>query len=249
MRKVIPRVESGWPLYKAETWFSNDVPHMTLDRLKERPIPNEHFLEKLESAARQAWLNGAQSLVDHRYNDGCDRLPLCSVTYWKEMLTVAKARATWFKCEKWLSVAPHTQGHTADMDRAFEEARIVLPTLGWMDPVKALNAQFMTIDFARLLGEDWMTGELVDMMIRDASHRPEVTNMKKTLLGGTEFGWAMGRSGDKNYSRSTTTLLSRYEKHVQDHGIEHLYFPANVNENHWIAVHVDFRKREFEYGK
>ena len=25
MRKVIPRVESGWPLYKAETWFSRHI--------------------------------------------------------------------------------------------------------------------------------------------------------------------------------------------------------------------------------
>src|ERR1700720_642724 len=68
MRNDIPRVESGWPLYKAEMWFNNDTPHMTLDCLEKRPIPNKKFLEKLENAARQAWLDGAQSLVDQRYN-------------------------------------------------------------------------------------------------------------------------------------------------------------------------------------
>lgn len=49
------------------------------------PIPNDDFLDKLNDDTGQAWLDGARSIIDQRFNDGRDRLLLCAVTYWREM--------------------------------------------------------------------------------------------------------------------------------------------------------------------
>ena len=43
------------------------------------------------------------------------------------------------------------------------------------------------------------------------------------------------------------TFLGRYETRVKG-GLEKLYFPLNVNGNHWIAVLVDFKEKVILFG-
>ncbi|TFK27117.1 hypothetical protein FA15DRAFT_702135 [Coprinopsis marcescibilis] len=43
-------------------------------------------------------------------------------------------------------------------------------------------------------------------------------------------------------------LLSKYEKLVKDNHIDSIYFPIHVNNNHWIAGFVHFRKGKIGYG-
>ena len=85
LKKSLPPRSSALITSKRSTWFSKEKPHSSLDCLMDGPIPNDDFLDKLNDDTGQAWLDGARSIIDQRFNDGRDRLLLCAVTYWREM--------------------------------------------------------------------------------------------------------------------------------------------------------------------
>ncbi|KAF7972553.1 hypothetical protein HWV62_17764 [Athelia sp. TMB] len=252
MKKTFLSRSSAFITTKPQTWFSNDLPASNLDFLADRAIPNKDFLKKLKRLASQAWLDGAQSLVDPRYNDGVNRLPLWGLSYWIEMSEIADAKESWAKCERWLSVASNTPRQSEAASQAFANASAFLPGLGWRAAVQGLDNQQTTLEFTKLLGEDWLSSGLIQMMIDHLSARvnADPTLAASTIIGGPSLAQSMVAADVQKlaYSRKSTALLSRYEEHIKSSKTNHLYFPANVNGNHWIAVHVDFEKREFSYG-
>ncbi|KAG6906222.1 hypothetical protein DXG01_015132 [Tephrocybe rancida] len=44
------------------------------------------------------------------------------------------------------------------------------------------------------------------------------------------------------------SMQLEYEKHIKDHNVSELYFPLNINNNHWIVGCVDFEKSSISYG-
>jgi hypothetical protein len=169
LKKILPPRTSALVTSKPKMWFSKDLPHTSMDCLADRPIPSDDFLTKMDEIAGQAWLDGALSIVDQRFNDGEDRLPLEALAYWREMSKVVSARTVWRKCERWLAVSPDPKLHNADMTRAFNNARAFLPGLGWNTPVSALDTRLTTLEFAKLLGTEWLSGSLVQMMVDSLS--------------------------------------------------------------------------------
>jgi hypothetical protein len=169
------------------------------------------------------------------------------------MSKVVRARTAWAKCERWLAVTQDPKLHNADMTRAFEGARAFLPGLGWNAPVSALDRRLTTFEFTNLLGTEWMSGSLMQMMVDHITMRvradPQL--MSSTIVGGPGLAEAINNAvlNKKSYTRMMTPLLCRYEQHIKDTNIEHLYFPAHVNTNHWITVYVNFHKRLFLYGE
>ena len=81
-------------------WFSCDAPHTDLSCLKNQPIPDAKLLAKLEKHLPQMWTNSMQSVVDPRYNDGCDCLPLGVVKFWAGMKGVIGEKETWLKSKR-----------------------------------------------------------------------------------------------------------------------------------------------------
>ena len=253
LKKFLPPRSSALITSKPSTWFSKEKPHSNLDCLVDRPIPSDDFLDKLNDDTGQAWLDGAQSIIDQRFNDGRDRLPLFAVTYWREMSRVVRARTAWMKCERWLGVTPDPRIQNEDMTQVFDDARAFLPGLGWDTPVSALDTRLSTMEFTKLLGSEWISTSLVQMMVDNLCTRvradPQVAS--STIIGGPGFAQTLDHAflDKKIYSRTTTPLLCRYEQHIKDTNMEHFYFPAHVNTNHWITVYTNFKKQEFSYGE
>jgi hypothetical protein len=72
---------------KIQLWFSKKRPFDNFkDALLSRPVPPHNFVEQLDNALDQQWLNGAKSVTDQQFNDGMDTLPLWATTFWKEVL-------------------------------------------------------------------------------------------------------------------------------------------------------------------
>ena len=71
--------------------------------LKHRSVPNEDFLQELDSAFGQAWFDGARSIIDQRCNDAKERLPLWILTYWKKSTHAIRAQAAWVRSGDWLA--------------------------------------------------------------------------------------------------------------------------------------------------
>jgi len=98
----LPRLSSEIISTKTSAWFSTDSPTTNTNVLLSRPVPAPEFIKNLETVYSQAWLDGAKSVVDQRFNDGADRLPLWSISFWKEVIWCHEAQALWKTSMLWL---------------------------------------------------------------------------------------------------------------------------------------------------
>ena len=115
----------------AKIWFSKDMPRTDVKCLLARPIPSKDFLAALDKIFGQAWLNGSKSIIDWRYNNGQDRLPLWAPTFWKRLGRVTEKQVTWKRSTRWL----HTEEvKIKGQDTILKEIRLAqqeLSVLGW----------------------------------------------------------------------------------------------------------------------
>jgi hypothetical protein len=250
LKKELPPRSSAFISSKPEAWFSKDMPHTNFDHYVTQTIPNDAFVDKLHKIAGQAWLNGANSVIDQRFNDGQDHTPLWIIEYWRQMGKVVKGRAAWRECQNWISISPEAR-QSEDTEHILEDVRTFFPSLGWNTCIS--NADGLTsLAFASLLGTDWIGDRTVQLMVNQLSERLRTSNQAaSTLIAGPEFAQAIitVAAVGSTYSKSLTPLLSRYEAHQKNKGLDNLYFPANINSNHWITVHVSFKEREYSYGE
>jgi hypothetical protein len=68
LKKELPPRSSAIISSKLESWFSKDVPHTNFEHYFTRPIPNDAFVDELHKIAGQAWLDGANSIADQRFD-------------------------------------------------------------------------------------------------------------------------------------------------------------------------------------
>jgi len=69
------------------------------------------------------------------------------------------------KYERWLAVTPDPRIQNEDMTQVFNDAHAFLPRLGWDTPVSALDTRLNMMEFTRLLGSEWISTSLVQMMV------------------------------------------------------------------------------------
>ncbi|KAJ6563475.1 hypothetical protein B0H10DRAFT_1966113 [Mycena sp. CBHHK59/15] len=105
LERKLHKQSSELALGETHLWFSKDAPKPNGWGLLEditRGIPPRSVLDLLRRKFPQAWLDGCQSISDPRFNDGADRLPLWTLTFWEKMAEVAKHQALWKRSAAWL---------------------------------------------------------------------------------------------------------------------------------------------------
>lgn len=91
----IPTLSSSMIMMKTSVWFSKDQPTTEPECMWKCTIVPESFLHCLECDFGQAWLDGAQSIVDPRFNEGRDRLPLWMLGFWRKMVGIIQDQDQW----------------------------------------------------------------------------------------------------------------------------------------------------------
>ena len=217
-----------------------------------RPIPPKHFLERLENEIGQAWFDGAKSVVDTRFNNSSDRLPLWVITFWKRMAEVVEKQETWRKTFSWLD-REERQTQDTQMLQTIKQARDMLAHLGWNSKLPLSRHTQTTILLTTLLSTAWLSDEHIDMMVEELSNEiaSDSKLLKKPIIAPLAFSVQLeaAEAAGHTTSRKNPILLSRYEKHIKEAGIEELYFPAHVRKNHWIAGLVDFKQHVIRFGE
>ncbi|KAJ6610632.1 hypothetical protein B0H10DRAFT_1953755 [Mycena sp. CBHHK59/15] len=99
----LPRHSSELAFGQSQTWFSKDAPTTDTLLLKNRHIPPRAVLDLLTRKFPHAWLDGVQSISDPRLNDGADRFPLWSLTFWKDMSEIIGQQVTWRRSIRYAS--------------------------------------------------------------------------------------------------------------------------------------------------
>jgi hypothetical protein len=97
----LPRISSEFIYEESQMWFRNDEPTTEVSLLMWRSIPPAAVLELLKRTSGQAWLNGAKSIADPRFNDGTDRFPLGTLTFWDQMADTISHQKHWKRTIQW----------------------------------------------------------------------------------------------------------------------------------------------------
>jgi hypothetical protein len=111
-------------------WFSADKPTTDVSVLQTRPIPPTDFIKMLEEAGGQAWLDGSKSIIDQQNNNGTDRLPLWTVSFWKEIACLHDVQAGWRRAASWLQREMNKQIDKDSM-QLMANAKRILDVLPW----------------------------------------------------------------------------------------------------------------------
>jgi hypothetical protein len=133
-----------------------------------------------------------------------------------------------------------------------DQVREMMASLDWGSDVTALGASCPKHNLTRLLSDEWMDDEIVDMTMHDLATRvrldPELS--KTTVVASLSLQSNIEqvfRTGD--YSKTSVPLLYRYTEMLKGQKWKMLYLPTHVNKNHWVPMRLDFENRTLEYGE
>jgi len=242
----LPRLSSEIISSKTSTWFSSNVPTADNNVLISWPVPSPEFINSLDAAYGQAWLDGAKSIVDQCFNDGTDHLPLWIISFWKEVAQCHKTQVLWKASELWLDREgkKSKEGKLLDLIR---QVRQLLSSVTWNSKMSYCKGNTTTLHLTKLLGTVWLSDEHINMMIEvllvELSHNPK----SKTHVADLSFALKISKIHKK--APESQWYLGNFVNQVQEQHLEKLYFLLHVNSSHWIASMVDFKQQTFSFGK
>lgn len=237
----LPLQSSNLSFHQTDEWFSTDAsltsPEVLLGR---RPIPPASVLKNLDEAAGQMWLDGADSIVDPRFNNGAERFPLWVLSLWKEVEKMIQHQKLWRQSVCWLGSITHP------MDTVLQVKSLV-GRLPWNHPLSSGGET--TLKFAGFLGVSWLSDEQINMMVNVLQSRLDTEEHTEcTLIEPLAFSWELRSVGKGWKELESSPYLLRLARRVED-GVTTIWFPMNVGEVHWIAGKVDFENHTFAYGE
>jgi hypothetical protein len=246
LRANLPVQSSALITTAARRAFCKDEPNEDLACLAVRHIPPRTWLQQLEAAFGQAWFDGARSIRDERFKSS--RLPLWVVSFWKGMADALEKRSAWQAAAEWVD----RWGKEKELLHEADCVRAMMTLLSWGVKVSALGADFPKEQFTRLLSDNWIDGEIIDMMMFELSARakldPELS--KTTMVATLNLSMNINRAFDTgNYTKKAEPLLARYTGVFKRKERTRLHLPAHVNANHWVPYLIDFDKGTLRYGE
>lgn len=232
-------------LVTAPAWecFRIEEPNEDLTVLKTRPIPPQQWLHDAVAAFGQAWFDGARSIVDWRFKQS--RLPFWVLTYWQALQEPIRDQAQWNVAQEWLDLHSRGKAHVDAAGRVLSS----MHALSWGAEITALNSNTPVRTLLRLLSDEWLDDEIINMSMRLLSTRCRSDEQKRTsiIIAPLSF-WSLIQSSDGRGSFGNA-LLRRYKHLIQEGGRTRLYFPSHINNNHWVPFEIDFTRRTVAYGK
>ncbi|KAH6871759.1 hypothetical protein BKA70DRAFT_1484362 [Coprinopsis sp. MPI-PUGE-AT-0042] len=232
------------------TWrFTADPPTTSIGAILQHRLPCREELAYLLSRRGQALLDGLTSVVDPRSEDPDERLPLWVIPLMDELSKLARYQKDWMKSRSWCDKEVERRMKKGDHATVgqLEEVIDMLSQLPWKSPMEFERGNTTTFDLSYFLGTNWLTDDHINMMIQTISKRLEESPApKKTLVAPLAFSVAITNLNLKEGTKHA--LLDRYRKRVVDDKVNRLYFPLNVNNNHWVTGVIDFETSTVCYG-
>ncbi|KAH9983501.1 hypothetical protein BJV77DRAFT_300257 [Russula vinacea] len=232
-------------------WFSKETAHNDLNIriLLNRPIPSKEFLADLKSAFGQAWLDGAQSVIDWRYNDGRERFPLWVVAFWEKLADTVKWQSLWKRSHCWLRTEI-TKCKYQNTSNQISMAEHALASLGWDVALHYQRGAISSSVLSGLLSTAWLNDEHINMIMEELADMltkiPALAS--QIIIAPLVFAGQINNTAkNKSYTKQNASLLYKYQQRIAV-GIQRIYFPINVNGNHWVAGIVDIENRFVGYG-
>ncbi|TCD62510.1 hypothetical protein EIP91_006784 [Steccherinum ochraceum] len=267
LQYTFPPLRKGFSVVNSTHSFSKNPPqNFNIESFKKRPVPRQDFLDFLERVFGQAWFDGGgQSIVDHQFNRGQDRLPLWAHTVWTEMRELSILQEEWKRGLRWLT---GVQGSNASsIAKALEWADIqsdqplskiskdateiirVLAVLGHRTRIPG-SPSILGSDLLPLLGQRCLDNNVMDALIYRMTDRLKTERKEgSVVVCATRISRMLQEDFMRKLLREKGDVPTRvYELEQTILSNSLLYLPFFVNGNHWIAVCIDFKARTIAYG-
>ena len=251
--------------YSVESCFSTEAPNENLELLRTRPLPSKALMKELIEFLGQAWFNASKSVVDRRYK--MSRFPLWTVQFWDCMQRVVKGQAAWRLCENWIGEQRNVLGMQPNSAFALmlDRAEFLMENIQWNAPLNILGAygqQTTTLKLMKLLTNECLTDDLIDMAIQNLSKRLRESRLTTangvSMLTTLAFSRVISTVQDKNTSATNLPYLLRvYRDALRSKnapsiltGPVFVELSQNAGDvSHWVAYKVNLRSREISYCK
>ncbi|TFK59586.1 hypothetical protein BDN72DRAFT_944352 [Pluteus cervinus] len=235
---------------KPSQWFQMQPPNTMPEVALTRRPPAVDVIAALDSALGQAWLDGAQSIVDPRYNNGQELLPLWILGFWKTVAENVEIQKKWRQSAEWLEgVGAKTKRNEPQTFKMVQAVKNILSKMGWATNLAHLRGNLHPKSVQLLLGTEWLDDDLIDSMMEELS--AEISNLPGrvvTLVATLQFSKEIQRNScEAVFDPKLAAVLHRYEMSIKQRGFQRIYFPAMVNK-HWIACCIDFEAKTLAYG-
>lgn len=210
--------------------------------LLDSPIPSQEWLNDLR---RQLEIRLSQAPpptgLQHPTVDTLI-LPLWGITFWESALHAINQKAKWIKSQEWLA----TQAEEGMEINAVEELMTRAPWGTTIWPIVESDSPLTLL--TDLLSTAWLRERHFDLFAKYfTTHTKE--NASEWWIGGTYLSILLkGFYDRRDRPARDSNDLADFRKNFIEKEYKHLIFPGNLNNNHWIAVHVDVTKRIFHYG-
>jgi hypothetical protein len=237
-------------LRPAKSCLVSEPPSWTEDELKTMRVPSKEWLDGLDGAIVEGWLNGAHS-VEHP-SDATVRFPLWVGTFWMSLLEVIREREEWRRSREWmLSLTQGAETHEtlATFDRVPWKKHV------WILPVEADRAVTKLSFFARLLSDGLLAERHIDafasyLNIRLRKRAPKAPGV---FVASLPLSVTLSIYFDAPaWKIQECKLLLQYTALFRNRAYHRLLFPAHVGgalNGHWVVFDVDFKNSKYSFGE
>ena len=155
----LPGTTSTLIEYATKNCFSEHEPTEDKSCLANHNLPSRIFVNNAKSAFGQAILDGAKSIDDPHYKGGF--LPLWTVAYWGAMHGIVEDQKIWQQVLQWLKQCEDNSARR----KFFSECWTLLTILEWNMKICLPGGAGPASNFAQLLGDKMVSGNVVNMMM------------------------------------------------------------------------------------
>ena len=216
----------------------------SLEALSRAPIPPAKWLGDLEVHINRRIRDEdlGISLAHPTIQDL--RLPPWGITFWRRAMEARTEKDSWTAAQKWV------QGE-ANKGMDITTVQGLMARTTWNMPVWAIDAGRSTVGLlSTFLTTKWLAERHFDLF---ATYLTALigTRAEEWWIGGTYLAVllkALPKTKKINWSAKNRGGLNDFQTIVTTKDYKHLLFPANIEDNHWIAVYVNIKEKTFCYG-
>lgn len=238
---VIVANEEGLP--SPSTCLSNLEPLWDIGTLSLASIPPRKWVYNIGIELSGRWVSGnAVVSIQHPANPGL-RLPIWGAMYWDKMTSALREQGKWKKALEWVL-----------KQRDCAEKAAVLDTIGstpWGLKTGSVDPSSVFIGtISDLLSNGWLRETHLDIMVAIfnascpsgwyAAASYLATTLQSPAIRTPAQGSDEVVKADEYLNRLLAEMTAR--------SATHLVFPVNLNDNHWVVMHVDITKGKYMYG-
>jgi hypothetical protein len=241
--------------YQVQNFLSHLIPTVTtINEIQVIPTPPLTVLDEL---VRSPDLSVSQSvLCSHMRGLGStERLPIWILSYWIQVSQLRPLKKKWLDADESLQKQEYSKQHTDDTKVMIKQVYNALACISWASNIQGFSASITTDHLATYLTKGWFSDEHENQMLyllRQEVRRErgdDGIDICDTFFIKKLVDLHQDAGGPERYATAPAYAWLRAKGQELATGVlEMLATIANIGDNHWIALVIDFKNSRILYG-